>query len=87
MNLHPALKNPWLLSAAVGAIALTGSTAFYTLSLRPTQPASPEVVTPAPARISALGRLEPEAEIIQLAPWLTDKSYVQRREIAGIVRN
>ncbi len=68
MKLYPTLKNPWLLSAAVGAIALTGSTAFYTLSRHPTQPASPELAPPAPARISALGRLEPEAEILQLAP-------------------
>jgi HlyD family secretion protein len=68
MNIYPTLKNPWLLGAAVAAITLTGSTAFYTLSRQPTQTAGPELATPVPTKISALGRLEPEAEILQLAP-------------------
>lgn len=55
-----------LLSARSPLLAVLLSIRFP--SFLPTQPASPEVATPAPARISALGRLEPEAEILQLAP-------------------
>jgi HlyD family secretion protein len=57
-----------LIGASAIAIVFAGGTAFYTLSFSPKPETEATAQQPSPPRISALGRLEPEAEILQLAP-------------------
>jgi HlyD family secretion protein len=59
-------KYRWWLSLGIGAIALTGSTAFYVIS-QTSKPQPTTISAPQPARIAALGRLEPASEVIKLA--------------------
>jgi HlyD family secretion protein len=60
-------SNRWLISLMIAATLLAGGTAFYTLSRFGQQPTEPAVAPPTPEKIAALGRLEPEAEVIQLS--------------------
>jgi HlyD family secretion protein len=68
--MHPTLflpKKPWLIGLSLGAIALAGTSAYYTIS-QVSQPQAQPVVSPAPIKqVAALGRLEPETEVIRLA--------------------
>ena len=58
--------NRWLLGLLVTATAFTGVTAFYVLSKTPQSTSQPLVTAPAIPKVTALGRLEPEAEVIRL---------------------
>lgn len=60
-------SNRWLIGLTIAATLLTGGTAFYTLSRFGQQPTEPAAAPPTPEKIAALGRLEPEAEVIQLS--------------------
>ncbi len=80
MSLYPFSppSQRWLVGLAIAATVLTGSTAFYALSQSNPRPvtgtASP---SPVPRKVAALGRLEPEAEVIKLsAPLALDGDRV-----------
>ncbi|MBW4553422.1 MAG: HlyD family efflux transporter periplasmic adaptor subunit [Aphanocapsa sp. GSE-SYN-MK-11-07L] len=60
-------KNRWLIGFSLGAIALTGASAYYAFSQIGQPPAQPVVSTPVIKQVTALGRLEPAAEVIRLA--------------------
>jgi HlyD family secretion protein len=66
-----------VIGLVVAATAITGAITFYSTD-RFSQPASQPIVTPAPIRkVTALGRLEPEAEAIGLsAPLSLDSDRV-----------
>lgn len=82
--MHPQLipnrSKRWLISLVLLATATTGAIVTYSLSkLGPSQPASPAIAqaTPTAERITGLGRLEPETEVIQLsAPLALDGDRV-----------
>ncbi len=60
------LKNPWILVLAGAATLTTIATAHYVLTQ--TKPPTPTVQAPAPPpQVAALGRLQPESEILKLA--------------------
>lgn len=69
MNLQPILKpsNRSIIGLVATATAITGAIAFYSLHQSP--PQSSQIVTTPPQvrKVTALGRLEPEAEVIRLA--------------------
>ena len=70
MNLSFFAKLPsrWLLSLITGAVLVMGSTAFYGLThLSGGKTTAPPAALPAVTKITALGRLEPETEVIKLA--------------------
>ncbi len=60
-----SLKKPWILGLIGGATLTTIALAAYVLSQ--TKPAPPSQVQAPPARVSALGRLQPESEVLKLA--------------------
>jgi HlyD family secretion protein len=63
-------KNRWLIGLVVGAATITGGIAAHTISQYGTvspQPSALEEVAPAMTKVTALGRLEPEAEVIKLS--------------------
>lgn len=61
-------KNRWLMGTALTAVALTGATSFWAIShFSPSRPAAIVETAPIVKKIAALGRLEPEAEIIRLS--------------------
>lgn len=61
-------RSRWLIGLAIAAAILTGGSTFYALSqFGSVKPAEPEPSTPAPRKIGALGRLEPEADVISLS--------------------
>jgi HlyD family secretion protein len=66
-NRRRFLKKNWLFASGAFALAITGGTVLYTLTMVP-KPQAETIAVPGNPRISALGRLEPEAEILQLAP-------------------
>jgi HlyD family secretion protein len=71
--------SPWNLMLATGCLLLGGSAAYWIAS-RPTTPdeAAPVTTTPATKAVSALGRLEPEGEVIQVfAPTSIDGARVE----------
>lgn len=84
MNLH-LLSNPMnrrLIGLVLGATALTGTIVYYGIS-RFGSPAQsnpqPVVSAPAPQRVTALGRLEPETEVVKLsAPLALDGDRVAK---------
>lgn len=62
--------NQWLIGLVVGAIAITGGIVFYGISQSGiiSQKPAPKVETDPPVKkVTALGRLEPEAEVIKLS--------------------
>jgi HlyD family secretion protein len=60
-------KNRWLIALGVGAIALIASTSYYVISQSTVRPTTEVTAPPAVKKIAALGRLEPEAEVLHLA--------------------
>lgn len=80
LQLLPKSANRWLIGLVIAATAVTGGLAFYGVSQfglvggRSSQP----VEMPPPIRkVTALGRLEPEAEVISLsAPLILDSDRV-----------
>lgn len=66
MSSFQKLKNPWILGTAGIATVFTIATATYVLTQ--SKPAPPASTVPAlPPQVSALGRLQPESEIVKLA--------------------
>lgn len=72
------LSKPWVFGLGVGVIAIVGGGTYYRFSLF-SKPQT-ELIREAPiTRISALGRLEPEAEVIKLsAPLALDGDRVSQ---------
>lgn len=70
-------NNPWLVGL-VAATAVTGGIAIYGFSqFGSVQESSPQPATPTVQKVTALGRLEPEAEVIELsAPQALDGDRV-----------
>lgn len=64
-------KNRWLIGLVVAATAITGGIAFYGISqfglVGQTSSSKPVETTPTVKKVTALGRLEPEAEVIRLS--------------------
>jgi len=78
MSLHPSLKlaNRWVIGLIVLATALTGATAFYSISQfgRAGETPQPTATVPPVVKITALGRLQPETEVVKVsAPLSLDK--------------
>jgi HlyD family secretion protein len=74
LTAHPRVRKPrlqsrrWFWLALLLPIAVGGyGGALYTPSLHPSQPSTP-VRRSLPARVSALGRLAPEGEVVAVAP-------------------
>jgi HlyD family secretion protein len=72
MNLQSLSKSPkrWVIGLVVAATAVTGAIAFYGVSqfgLVGERSSQPVEVTPPVRKVTALGRLEPEAEVIRLS--------------------
>lgn len=61
--------NRWLIGLVVGATAITGGIVFYGISQygMVTQKPAPVETAPPVKKVTALGRLEPEAEVIKLS--------------------
>lgn len=85
MKMTPLIepKNRWLLGLVTGAIFVTGGVIYYGLApwgLANSQKPKTELETPPPiTKVSALGRLEPETEIIKLfAPVALDGDRVAK---------
>ncbi len=62
-------KHPWLLGTAALALMVTGATGFYTISQWGHKATEPPALPAAPTvtKVTALGRLEPEAEVVKLS--------------------
>jgi HlyD family secretion protein len=75
LNLPSKQSNQWLIGLIIVATATTGGVIYYAISqsgfLSQTTPAPSVVTAPVVRKVSALGRLEPEAEIIKLSAPLT----------------
>ncbi|HEY9628790.1 MAG TPA: ABC exporter membrane fusion protein [Coleofasciculaceae cyanobacterium] len=71
-------KNRWFIGLIAIATAITGGTALYTLAEFGQKPATqPVVSTPQPVKVTALGRLEPEGEVVKVsAPMSLDGDRV-----------
>lgn len=67
----PKPKNRWLLSLGITAIALTGTTSFWFVSQFSSRPTPSIASAPTVRKIAALGRLEPEAEVIRVSTPMT----------------
>lgn len=71
MSLQPVPKltrHRWVISLVVAATTLTGATVFYGMSqLRGNSQLQVPIATPTTPKITALGRLEPATEVIQIA--------------------
>lgn len=81
MNIQSLLKpkGQWLIGLLFGATAITGAIAFYGISQFQSveETSSPPVSTPQARKVTALGRLEPQAEVIHLsAPLALDGDRV-----------
>ncbi|MBE9166727.1 ABC exporter membrane fusion protein [Pleurocapsales cyanobacterium LEGE 06147] len=62
-------EKKWILPLSIAGIVVIGATAVYVISNREsTEPIPPATEAPAIRAVTALGRLEPEGEVIQLAP-------------------
>jgi HlyD family secretion protein len=76
--LSKKLSKPWLFGLGIGVMALFGGGAYYQLSLVSKPQAEPIREIPI-TKISALGRLEPEGEVIQVsAPLALDGDRVSQ---------
>ncbi len=60
-------QNRGWIASGIGAIALTASTSYYVISQSSVKPNSQIGAPPTIRKIAALGRLEPESEVIHLA--------------------
>jgi HlyD family secretion protein len=71
MNLQPLSKplNRWTLALIVGATAITGTTVFYGISQfrQTSKPSGLVEAAPTIQQVTALGRLEPAAEVIKVS--------------------
>lgn len=68
MSLQIQKPNRWLIGLTLAATLFTGGTAVYALSqFGQRQPTEPAAAPLSPEKIAALGRLEPEAEVIRLS--------------------
>ncbi|MGI0488195.1 ABC exporter membrane fusion protein [Pantanalinema rosaneae CENA516] len=72
MSLQPVpklLRHRWIIGLVITATALTGATVIYGMSQLPgSNPPSPApTAAPTTPKITALGRLEPETDVIQVA--------------------
>lgn len=56
-----------LIGLLVTATAITGAIAFYTIYQTPQQRSQPQAMVPPVRLVTALGRLEPEAEVIRIS--------------------
>jgi HlyD family secretion protein len=65
----------WIIGLIIAATAITGTTVFYGASrfgmLGDRKPAQPVQTTPIAKKVTALGRLEPQAEVIRVSAPLT----------------
>jgi HlyD family secretion protein len=64
-------KNRWVISLGMIAVTLTGATSFWAVSQWGSRPTQSVEATPTVKKIAALGRLEPEAEVIRLSAPMT----------------
>ncbi|GAA6624297.1 ABC exporter membrane fusion protein [Scytonema sp. NUACC26] len=62
-------KNQWLMALVIGATTIMGGTVVYSISLfgGVSQKPAPVVTTSPMKKVTALGRLEPEAKVIKLS--------------------
>ena len=64
-------RKSWLIPLSIASMILTGTTVIYTLNNNPQkslETAPPVVEVPEIKAVTALGRIEPQGEMIQLAP-------------------
>lgn len=83
LNLSKRWRSPWLLmDIGAGGVLIVGGAASYDwLSDRPT-PAPTAIAAPEIRTVSALGRLEPDGEMIQVfAPTSVEGARVERLEV------
>jgi HlyD family secretion protein len=59
-------SQPWLIGLGIGSILLTGGVFYYSFA-QFSQSSQPTATVTAPTKVAALGRLEPEAEVLQLS--------------------
>jgi len=81
LNLLTKPKNPWLIGLVLSATAITTGVVFFGVSQFGliSKPPEKPVEIPAPKRVTALGRLEPEAQVIRLsAPLALDGDRISR---------
>lgn len=74
-------KNRWFIGLMIAATAVTGGIVTYTLSEfgQEKQPVAQSETRPQPQRVTALGRLEPEAKVVKLsAPMALDGDRVDQ---------
>lgn len=77
MQLLTKPSNRWLIGLVVAATAITGAIAFYGISEHGQRESQTVEVAPPVRKVTALGRLEPEAEVINLfAPLALDGDRV-----------
>jgi HlyD family secretion protein len=61
-------EKKWILPLSIVGIVVVGATAYIVNNLETSEPIPPATEAPPIRAVTALGRLEPEGEIIQLAP-------------------
>jgi HlyD family secretion protein len=61
-------ERKWILPLSIAGIIILGATAYIISNRETTEPTPPVAETPVIRAVTALGRLEPEGEVIQLAP-------------------
>ncbi len=61
-------EKKWILPLSIAGIVIVGTTAYIVNNLETSEPIPPATEAPAIRAVTALGRLEPEGEVIQLAP-------------------
>ena len=69
LQLFSKPSNRWIMGLAIAATAITGASVFYGVSqfVKP-QPVVQQTVTPSkPSKVTALGRLEPQTELLKLS--------------------
>ena len=72
LQLFSKPSNRWIMGLAIAATAITGASVFYGVSqfVKP-QPVVQQTVTPfkptKPSKVTALGRLEPQTELLKLS--------------------
>lgn len=61
-------EKKWIFPLSIAGIVILGATAYIISNLETTEPTPPATEAPAIRAVTALGRIEPEGEVIQLAP-------------------
>lgn len=70
MSLQPLISkssNRWVLALIIAATAVTGTMSYYAISSTKREIPAPVQTTPPVRKITALGRLEPETEVIKVS--------------------